>query len=147
MTLESIGKFIGPDEVVSVEVTEDKTPKGNNVVKVFLKSGRNKIYPENVLEYVLTDTVSDYNTLQMNKFTPVIRQFMEIVAEYDLNVGEVEPLLRNIAANIDNSFNRATNFLWSGDDGQFAAGFDPMYSVSLLQAHKIIKGIEENGTK
>lgn len=142
MNLENIGKFVGPDEILSVDSLKEKTPKGSEIVKVNFKSGKSKIYPTLALEYVVTDEISDYNTLQMKKFTPVIRQFMEIIAEYDVNVGEIEPLMRNIATNLDNTFNRATNLLWGGNDKDFAPGFDPMYSVSLLQAHKIIKNGE-----
>ena len=147
MSLELIGKFIGPDEIESADVSELKTPEGKDIVEVTFKSKRKKIYPSLALDYIVTNEASDHNNVQFKKFTPVIREFMKIVAEYDVSVGEIEALMRNLATNIDNTFNRATNYLWTKDDKRFAPGFDPMYEVSLLQAHRVITNIKDESTE
>lgn len=144
MSLELIGKFIGPDEIVSVNVLEYKTPEGKNVLDVSFKNGRKHIFTEETLEYVVTDTISDLNTVQEKKFTPVIRKFMSILLEHDLNVGEIEMLFKQLGFNIDAVLNRATSYLWFKDEKEFVQGFDPMYNVSLLMAEQAVPKKEDD---
>jgi hypothetical protein len=144
MSLELIGKYIGPDEIVSTEPSELKTPEGKGVVEVVFKSGRKHIFTEETLAYVVTDEVSDHNTVQEKKFTPVIRKIMSVLLEHDLNVSEIEMLFKQIGFNLDSTFNRATSYLWFKDEKEFVQGFDPMYNVSLLMAENIVPKKEDD---
>lgn len=138
MSLELIGKFIGPDEIVSSELSDFKTPSGKDVVQVVFKNGRKRIFTVETLEYIVTDTESDYTTVQQKHLTPVIRKVLNVLAEHDIKNGDVEMFFKMLATNIDLAFGRAINFMWFKDDKEFTPGFDPQYDVSLLMAHRVI---------
>jgi hypothetical protein len=147
MSLELIGKFIGPDEIVSTDVYEKTTPEGKGIVEVTFKTGRKHIFTEETLEYIVTDEVSDLNAVQEKKFTPVLRKIMSVLMEHDINIGEVEMLFKQLGYNLDMVFNRGTSYLWFKDEKEFVPGFDPMYNVSLLMAeHAAPKKEDEKKT-
>lgn len=141
MALEYIGKFIGPNEIHSISLAEYKTPAGNDIFEVVFKDGKKRIYTKETFEYICTDTISDYSSVTEKKLLPVIRKTMAVLAEHDINAGEVDMFLKQLMTNIDNSFNRATNYMWFQNDKEFTPNFDPTYDVSLLMAHKVITDI------
>ena len=146
-SLELIGKFIGPDEIVSVTLSEHKTPEGKEIVDVTFKSGRNHIFSKETLDYIVTDEVSDSNSVQEKKFTPVIRKIMSILIEHDLQVGEVEMLFKQLGYNLDVIFNRATSYLFFKNEKEFVPGLDPLHYVSLLMAENAVPKKQEDEKK
>jgi hypothetical protein len=143
-SLELIGKFIGPDEIVSMSVSEQKTPEGKQIIDITFKSGRSHIFSKETLDYIVTDEVSDANTVQAKKFTPVVRKIMSVLLEHDLQVGEIEMLFKQLGYNLDIVFNRATNYLFFKNEKEFVPGFDPLYHVSLLMADGVIPKKKED---
>ncbi len=140
------GKFISGDTIVSAEVIDLKTPQGKDIVEVTFKNGFKRLFTQLTLDAIVSDEVSDASSVSEKKLKPVIMKVMEVLAEHDINVGEIDMFQKQLGSNLENSFNRATNYLWFSNDKEFVPNFNPMYDVSLLMAHKIITNIKHDET-
>jgi hypothetical protein len=54
---------------------------------------------------------------------------------------EIESLMRQFAGSMDDTYNRAQNYLWTKDDSKFIPGVGPLDMVPLSTAQGIIKSI------
>lgn len=144
MSLQAIGKFIGPNEIVATVVTEYKANDGGEVVEVEFKTGRKRLYPLKVLNLIITDEVSDVNSVSEKKLLPALQKVMEIVHEYNIEYGEIELFTKQLVTNLDNNFNRALSYLWFNDTKEFVPGVDPMWYVSTTMVEKFIQDSKKN---
>lgn len=82
----------------------------------------------------------------------IIKEMISLACEYDLSITEIEGVLNtlNTEANnlfsalgyqIDNAYDRATNYLWSGDDKTFIPGYDQSKDLTLVQAKMVLDSI------
>jgi len=80
--------------------------------------------------------------------TEFLQKSIALITEYDIKASEIEPLLNpinteiqgvinTIGGELDNTFNRATNYLWTKDDTQFIPGTNMMLERTLLEATKV----------
>lgn len=74
---------------------------------------------------------------------------LSVLTDFGLKNAEAEVLLNNLLAEmqgsvnalaneLDNTFSRAANFLWTGSDDSFVPGTDIMMDRTLIDAKKII---------
>jgi len=143
MSLELIGKYIGSNEIVSTKVLDLTTPAGTQIIEVEFKKGNKRMYNVETLKTIITDEISDESTVSQKKLMPVVQKMMELVAEHDLQYGEVDMLTKQFITNIENTFNRALSFLWFKTDKEFIPGTDPMWDVSVLHAHDVFTQIRK----
>lgn len=140
-----VGKFIGPNKIVDIEVTDQKTKKGSNVFKVILGDMKETmIIPEAGLVTVITDKATDYNHIRDSRVSSIIEGIHEIVQEYDLPASQIPHLAQMIATDLSGRFDRATVILWHGDETRFVPGFDPYNEISVLMAEGIITNAKKN---
>lgn len=139
MSLELIGKFIGPDEIVSASLLDVKTPKGNDVYEIEFSSERKHIFSKTTLDLVVTDTLSDLNEVQEKKMVPMLTEVMNTITEYDLTTKEVATLSQKLSAILTDTFDRTTSFLWFGNKKEHVIGYDPLMNASLLMSRNIMK--------
>ncbi len=144
MSLELIGKFIGPDEIVSVTLMDIKTPKGGDVYEIGFSNERRHLFSKTTLDLIVTDTLSDLNEVQEKKMVPMLTEVMNVISEYDLTTKEVSTLSQKLSALLTDTFDRTTSFLWFGDKKEHVVGFDPMMNVSVLMARNIMKDGEQD---
>lgn len=138
--------YIGSDKVSIVAETDQKTPMGSDIVEVTFENGTKAVMPKKTYELVVTDISSDASIVQKTKFNEMVPAIKAVICEYDIHVSEIQSLLQQLAAGIDNNFARATNFVWTRDDSQFIPNTNPLYNRSLLEADAIIRSIEsKNG--
>lgn len=82
----------------------------------------------------------------------ILSRMMSVCCEYDVTVGEMESLLQimigeanalfsSLGFQMDNSYDRATNFLWTGDDKTFVPGYNQSNDLTLVMAKRVIDGI------
>lgn len=139
---ENQTKFIGPRKIINVEFDEAiKTPQGSEVFKVTFDGGYSEIFPKKALSVLMTDKPIDFSQLRDLKFKYLLPELLSVVAEYDLKNQEVKHLCMSLADELENSWMRATNFLWTKDDGQFVPNSEVLSNRSLLEAEKILKTI------
>ena len=144
MSLELIGKFIGPDEIVSVTLLDIKTPKMGEVYEIGFSNERRHIFSKTTLNLVVTETISDLNEVQEKKMIPMLNEIMDIISEYDLTTKEVSTLSQKLSAILTDTFDRTTSFLWFKDKKEHVIGFDPLMNVSILMTRNIMKDGEQN---
>lgn len=144
-TLELIGKFIGPDEIIESSVTDDVTPNGSPIIEVTFKNGKKRRYTSTALDYMLTDVLSDYTTVSDKRLNKIAEEVVKLVREYDVTVGDIDRLMQKIAMGIEEKFNEATSLLWFKTGKEYTVGFNPMYDVSLNMAESIIKQKPHDG--
>lgn len=135
--------YIGSFKVTSVALVDQKTPMGNEMVDVTYENGRVQRFTKKTYELVVTDIPSDATIVQKTKFNHLVPSIVSVIAEFDIEVFEIQALLQRIADNIDNSFSRATNYVWTKDDTQFVPGGNPLHTRSLLEADAVIRTIPE----
>lgn len=88
----------------------------------------------------------------------ILTEMISLACEYDLTITEIEGVL-NILNNesnnlfsalgyqIDNAYDRAANFLWSGDDKTFIPGYDQSKDLTLIQAKQVLDSIPQETTE
>jgi hypothetical protein len=140
-SLEFVGKFIGAEEIESVCVSEKKTPMGAAVIEFTFKTGKMALIPEKTAPYVISDKATDLTAVQEKRMTPVIRECMSIIMEYDLDFGDLESLVKQLHSNLTFQFTRAENSLWGRPDEEFVPGFDVLFGVTLLDAYRVLEQI------
>lgn len=138
-----VGKFIGPNEIKSIELTEERTPAGANVYMVEFGERKERI-TDKALRAMASDEAIDYTRLQKRKFTPLIQDMLGAVMEYDIMLYEIESLMRQFAGSMDDTYNRAQNYLWTKDDTKFIPGVGPLDMIPLSVAQGVVKSIPSN---
>jgi len=105
----------------------------------------NEIYPL-IAEYLLNITKSNEDKSAARQ--SFLEKAMALLTEFDIKVSEIEPFLNQIIAELngatnaigyelDNTFNRASNFLWTKKDTDFIPGTNMMMERSLLEAKRV----------
>jgi hypothetical protein len=138
VSLEFIGKFIGPDEIVELVPTNVYTPKGTPIIEVTFKGGKKRRYTATALDYMLTDELSDYTTVSDKRLNKIASEVVSLVQEYDVTVGDIDRLMQKVAMGIEEKFNEATSYMWFRNPKEYTVGFNPMYDVSLNMAQEVI---------
>lgn len=134
--LRHIGRFLGPEEILNVEVKDD------NIVTVTTKSGeetRRHTLTRFGLDTVATDEAKDWNYVQDARFTPLIAEFTRLCVEMGIKGGELEPLLRQVGRNITNLMDKAVYIKWHGSAVDFVPDGNPLFDFLVTEADKIVK--------
>lgn len=144
MSLEIIGKFIGPEEVISTKEV-GKTPLGKSVLEVETQikpSGSNepaqtakRVYTEPTIEAVLTDEQGDWNSFRDRKFRHMVSTITELAIEYGITGEEMDPLLMAAGRNFATMIDKAVYSKWFGETETFVPGGTSFHGFSLLDAH------------
>lgn len=139
---ETAASYIGSDKIMVVADTDEKTPMGSDIVEVTFENGLMVKMPKKTYEIVVTDVASDASIVRRSKFNQMVPAIKAVICEYDIKVSEIQPLLQEIAAGIDNNFARATNYAWTHDDTLYVPNSNPLFDRSLLDADAILRSIE-----
>lgn len=136
-------QYIGPDKVVGITKHEITTPLGNEVVKVILDNGKEKLMTKKCFDLLVTETPppGDYNYLQEKKFSVLVPMVIDLINEYDLGYFEIGRFGQKIVDELFERFHRASNFLWNASDEHYVAGFEFMNNKTVLDALHIIHKI------
>jgi hypothetical protein len=136
-----VGKFIGPNKIADIEVTELTTPKGAAVFEVTYTLGHKELFPERGLVVVVTNEIKDLTYVRDMRVEAIVPTVIDLVQEYDLPGAQMNYLLTMIGTQWNNRFGRALNWLMFKDDKRYAAGYEPANDFSLLMAERVNKGI------
>lgn len=144
LTVKYIGKFIGPDEIADVSLSNLKTPSGAEVFKVTLKSGKVRLMPERAMVGLVTDDAQDHNFIRNRRMFLMVPAVVQLMKEYDLPSQDVPHFATMLGYELDTYFGRATNWLRTKNDSLFVPGGDAVYDVSLLMAEQVISEIPKS---
>lgn len=131
-----VGKFYGPEKIASIEVIDMKTPSGAHIFQITTESERKYLVPQKAM-IVITDEMKDWNFVRDTKVQAMVPEMANVVAEYDIPHSQIVYMAAILGQHLSNHFNRAHNFLWTGDDRNYVPGYDPLNDITLLGAERI----------
>ena len=137
-------RYVGPNKVVDVKEEAITTPSGGKVLRVVFESGKWQLMSEKSYNILLKDSPIDSSSLRDITTNIMMDEIVKIMLEYDIRATDVEHLLQKVTGKIIDCFNRANNYLWTGDDKFFVPGVEPLQFRTLLEADKILKSIPQN---
>ncbi len=136
-----VGKWIGPNKITDISITELTTSAGSVVFEVTYELGHKELFPEKGLALVVTDEIKDLNFVRDVRVAAITPLIVETIKEYDLPAAQVNYLFSKAGQEVDNHFARAYNFLMFGNEIRYAPGFEPQHDYTLLMAERVNKKI------
>ncbi len=109
------GKFFGTSKIKSVEETEEKTHRGDDVLRLIFEDDKEQLIPSKVAEYAITDKETDLTSLRDILVEPVAKEVIEIFLDSHLKVEDFEYVLTKVRLSVQNSITKATDKLWKKD--------------------------------
>lgn len=138
-------QYLGPAEITTTIAIDEKTPKGNPMVTVVFKDKPSETYPLKIFEALVSDEPHDFNWIRENRYKALLDELAGVCLEADLKFEDLAYIGKTLVYRLENSFERASNFLWTKDDKKWVAGVPFLFERSLIEAEKILKTI--NGEK
>lgn len=143
--MEKSKQYIGPYEIFALVEEEMKTPAGSDVVKVLFTEGKPPmLMPKKALELFMRPSPMDLTTFQEMKFNVMIPEIIKVIGEYDIKMGEIPALMQKLSNTMFDNYDRASIYLWTGDDKNFIPGFNASHERTLLETEKVLKSIPQN---
>lgn len=141
-----IGKFIGPNKIKELVLMEQKTPLGNKVYSVVYEGGFEELVTSSTLELCASDSLSDFTVAQQIKLNALVKKIIELIAEYDIRLYEMEMVSKLLNDSIAKSTDKALSYKWYGSLKQHIDGKDPISFFSILEVDGILKDAASQGT-
>lgn len=131
-------QYLGPFKVVGIVKMDVKTPLGGDVIEVLYENRPKEIVPLKAFELLVSPVPVDLTTLQRRRFDYLIPKLIEQIAEVDVRMSERVSLFGRLNETIEDHFERASNYLWTGDDRNWAKGVNFMNNRTLIETHKTL---------
>lgn len=87
--LKTIGKFVGPQKIHNLVLSERKTLLGNDVYLVEFSDGEKAEYPVEILEKITSDEVGDWNSLRDKTMIAVMGKIQGVLLECELTIDDI----------------------------------------------------------
>lgn len=127
--------YIGEHEITGVLDTGITTKGGDKYFEVLFSGGKKKIYTDKIFKLITTPQQSDATTVNSVIVKYLTEQVLFLMAEADITISQVNPILDLVVASVNDNFEKAANKLWNveyADDRTF------------LDADKILKNGQSN---
>jgi hypothetical protein len=146
MPEETKKQYIGPNEIFGLEKTGKTTPKGIEIVKVNYKDGMfPEEFPITTFERIVSVTPQDYNYIREMKHKQLINDLTATIMENDIKLEDLTYVCKTVADKIQDSYERACNFLLTKNDKTWIPGVSFLSGRSVLEMEAILKTIGEDG--
>jgi len=139
-------KYLGPFKITGAVIQDYKTPEGDEVVKIFYENGESELFSKKTFERLVSETPIDLTTLRQIRYQPILEKLAAVLLEENVKHDDIKYITLNLAEKLLNAFDRATSYLWTGDDKYFVPSGDSMGSRTLLEADQILKKISNGDT-
>lgn len=107
-----------------------------------LPLGTISVMPKRTFEKVVTPVPTDWNTLQDTQSRAIQEELAKVVLEWDVQYDDINKVILGLTEKLYAAFDRATNFLWTGEDKGFVAGkTSPVGFRTILEANEILERI------
>lgn len=135
------GRFIGPEEIVSVTVNTTNK-EGIQILDVVSKNeagveSKRRFTPLGLVTCV-TEERKDWNYVQEARFTPLISKITKLFIEYGIRGGEIDALVMQLNRNLANALDKAVYVKWNGTSDGHVPGGNPYFDFTLTEADNII---------
>lgn len=135
-------KFYGPHQVQFITILDDKTPAGGDVYEVHLVDQLGvRIIPKRTFDALATREPITADDLQRNRFALISKPMVDILAEYDVEMLEVQSLVKRVEIEIYSMYDRATSFLWTGDDTKSVKGYESLQDRTIREINTVLNKI------
>ena len=139
-TNELVGKYIGPNKIVSAEEA------GNGFVKVVVERISKdasifltKYLHQDGIAVSISDESIDYTKDFQNRANKIAEEVAGVFTKYNIDYTELDLLMQTIKQHITLRFDRAVSKKLFGDDSVFVPGWNPLNDMSLAHAEMINK--------
>lgn len=106
------GKFIGPNKIKTIGSSERKTFSGKDVYKITYQNEKVDYLSEESLKNIATGKSRDLTALRDLRCFPVVKELLEILAESNVKLGDVEYILERTSLSIQENIKKAADVLW-----------------------------------
>lgn len=137
--------FFGPFEVEETE-NVGLTPEGKPVLRLHFKDRSiTEVVPQHVFEAVATPAPIDFTALREKRYVPLIEAMTSAMLEHDIRYEDIQYVLNSVMGKCDAAFDRASNFLWTGNDKAWIPGAKSFYvERTLLEADAVLKKLQSD---
>lgn len=139
--------YVGPNKVFGLVKEELTTPSGGEVFRVVYENGRSEIMTKKSYDLLATENPTDHTELRERKFKIVIPAFITLMMEYDFKSMDCHPFLNKLMDSLQENYDRASNFLWTGDDKSWIPGFNFVENRTLIECNKVLHSIKSEAVK
>lgn len=105
-------QYLGDKEIMTVSVSEKKTPGGHEVVEVRYENGSKQTMPRARFDLLNSDEINDASGVQLKVRRHVGALMYSVMHEYGLTFAETNDVLDEAAQLVQNAADKATNILF-----------------------------------
>lgn len=131
-------QYLGPFKVMGIVKQKVKTPLGGEVVEVLYENRPSEIMPTKAVDMFSTSEPTDFTSLQKKRFDYLIPKLIEQMSEVDVRMFELSSLVAKVHETVTDHFERASNYLWTGDDRNWVVGINYMNNRTIMETHKVL---------
>lgn len=107
--------YINDKKIVTVTISEEKTPAGNEIIVVHFEDGTKESMPKLRFELLVSEEKSSL-TESFNKVKArVSAMLFSTMHEYGIKWGEINPIIEAMGQLCDNGFQKANDIKWGCD--------------------------------
>ncbi len=111
------GLYYGERKITEYELSSEKTPGGKDIVKVKFDNEKfYKLIPEIMMEYLASEKQGDASSLRDKKILIICSKVIDVLAETDIGMSELEFFVATLKGSISNSFENAEEIKWGTDE-------------------------------
>jgi hypothetical protein len=121
-------QYIEEKKVMTVEVTDEKTPLGSDVLLVRFEEGEPMKLADSKFKAIVTAEKSDATSARNALVNDLGKKMYAAMMEYGLKFSEIDPVLNEIVRLVNDGQNHANDILW-GNTG---------YDRSLLDVNRVL---------
>ena len=100
-------QFIGKKKIVKTKLTEEKTPKGGDIIEVVYEDFTIEHLSKIMFEKCVSYESCDETILRDKRIFPVVEDVLSILCEWGIKVGELQYMSALLNRSLDNNSNQA----------------------------------------
>ncbi len=129
-TEKYIGKYVGPNKIITAEEAEEKTYLGNTKLKLVYENGQTVLLPTDTVEAVMTEELSDLTKLREARVNPLVEKILVILTESELTNEDMNYAIGpKLTESLNMAVNQAQKILWGKES----------HEVTLMDIDKVLR--------
>ena len=138
--------YWGLSKSVGVSKSGEKTQEGAELLVLHLddRKTQTQLVPEKSFKAFATDKPIDHTQFRDKRNEIIAQDIVRLIMEYDIKSADIISLFNHVGTKMQNAFEHASNWLWTGDVKQWIPGFSFMDNRTLLEAERVLKQIPSN---